>query len=66
MSRRKKKTATKRWEDCGRKPRDQRDTRIDPELASALCDDLPDGAYFAMMEELTGLEPCDLVEDCHE
>lgn len=33
--------------------------KMAPELASAICDDLPDGAYWAMMEELTGMEPSD-------
>jgi hypothetical protein len=35
---------------------------LDPDLASVIADDLPDGAYWAMMEELTGMEPADLVE----
>lgn len=39
-----------------------REAKMDPMLANAICDDLPDGAYFAMMEELTGLEPGDLAQ----
>ena len=33
---------------------------MDISLAEAICDDLPDGAYWAMMEELTGFEPPEL------
>lgn len=35
---------------------------IDPDVAEMIAADLPDGAYFAMMEELTGMEPAELAE----
>lgn len=39
-----------------------RDTeKLSPELASAICEDLPDGAYYAMMEELTGMDGADAI-----
>ena len=36
--------------------------KLDPHLAHDICDDLPDGAYWAMMEELTGMEPAELID----
>jgi len=35
------------------------DEYTDPETAHMIADDLPDGAYFAMMEEMTGMDPID-------
>jgi hypothetical protein len=35
---------------------------MDPDLADSIAEDLPDGAYWAMMEELTGMEPAELVQ----
>jgi hypothetical protein len=45
-----------------RKEIDDEPIKMDPELADAICDGLPLGAYFAMMEELTGMEPADLAD----
>ena len=44
-----------------RERRQARAAKMDPAIAHAICDDLPDGTYFAMMEEMTGLEPVDVV-----
>ena len=35
---------------------------LDPETADIIAGDLPDGAYWAMMEELTGEEPGAIVD----
>lgn len=37
--------------------------RMDRDLAYAICDDmdLPDGAFWAMVEEMSGAEPADFV-----
>lgn len=35
-------------------------TRMDVDLANAICDDLPDGAYWARMSELTDMDPADM------
>jgi len=36
--------------------------RLDIETASDIADDLPDGAYWALMEELTGMDPGEIAE----
>jgi hypothetical protein len=35
--------------------------KLDVETAHAIAADLPDGAYWAMMEELTGLDPASII-----
>lgn len=45
----------------GETPEPQRKLAVG--IADAICDDLPDGAYWAMMEELTGMEPVDMIDD---
>lgn len=37
--------------------------RIPIAAAEAITADLPDGAYYALMEELTGFEPAELIPD---
>lgn len=36
---------------------------MDAETADIIAGDLPDGAYFAMMGELTGMDPIDAMMD---
>lgn len=45
------------------KPIDDGDNFLDVETADCIADDLPDGAYWAMMEELTGMDVCDIAEE---
>ena len=45
----------------GKRPQASSPTRMDAATAYELVDalDLPDGAHWAMLEELTGMEPAD-------
>lgn len=40
--------------------------KMDFELADNIYGNLPDGAYYAIMEEMTGLEPCDMISEDDE
>lgn len=45
----------------GRHKMPYRAGRLSPDMADAIAEDLPDGAYYAMMEELTGMDGADVI-----
>jgi hypothetical protein len=48
-----------------RKKQPKQEPKMSPQDAYDLCDsfDLPDGAFWAMVEEMSGAEPADFCDD---